>query len=797
MTLFARFSRAVAGAVASLSLAVFAAAPSVPSATPPAAKAVAFTTFLSPDAAPSLRLELPAMEASAVEAVKRRNDDSFAKRLQIGIGRDTSGASGTSSAGLSWQAVPAGEAARWEIRSPGAKALRVGLVAGGLPPGVQLRFAGSNDTVIYGPVGAEEILGAGPVYWSPGLEGDTATIEIFVPLGQSTQQLALWISGVSHLLASPADPKADTLLKAAGSCEVNFICRAGGDAELARTGSAVARMVFNDSGSTFLCTGTVLNNAGGTFIPYFATATHCISTQASASSLTTYWFYETTSCTGSALSPSYTQSGVGGGAQLLFADIDGDFTLLRLNSNPPSGVTYAGWDATPVASGLAALGVHHPMGDVKKVSVATTGGFSNVSGHTKQFIVSNWNSTATGVTEEGSSGSGLFTGSASQGYKYRGGLLGGPSGCTAPAGSLYDYYSRFDQAYPSVAQYLSPTSCSYGISATSANVAATGGSGTFNITVSGGCAWTAVSGASWITTTSSGSGNGTISYTVAPNNGGARAAVITVGGQNFTVNQAAGLSLPTDNYTALWYTSAEPGWGLELSHQGNTIFAALFTYASDGQPMWLYASGLVQQADGSFTGGLARNPSGPAFYAQPWSSPTASTVGTMTLRFTSLSSGTLTYTFNGTTVTKNITRYDFGSTVPVCTSTTASRATATNYQDIWWNANESGWGLELAHQGNTIFASLYTYDDSGRDLWLYADSLARQPDGTFTGSLYRATGPVFNASPWGTYAPVQVGTMTLAFSAGDTGTLTYTVGTRMVAKAITRYAFSATPTVCQ
>ena len=801
MTLSARLFRRAALVLASLSLGAALAAPSVPSATPPAAKAAAFTRFLAPDAAPSVRVVLPPVDPVAIDGVKRANaagkaarDEPFAKRLQVGLARETSGAAGTSSDALAWQRLSTGQVARWEIRSPDAKALRVGLVAGGLPDGVELRFKGSNDTVVYGPVKAAEILAAGPVYWSPGLEGDAATIEIFVPAGQPTQKVALWVNGVSHLLASPADPKVDTLLKAAASCEVNYICRAGGDAELARTGSAVARMLFTDSGTSYLCTGTVLNNTAGTFVPYFATAAHCINTQAAASTLTTYWFYETTSCTGTAVNPNYTQ--VGGGGQLLFADTDGDFSMLRLNNNPPSGVTYAGWDANPVTSGLSALGIHHPQGDVKKVSVATTGGFATPAAHTKQFIVSNWNSTTTGVTEEGSSGSGLFTGSASSGYRYRGGLLGGPSSCTAPAGSLYDYYSRFDLAYPAVAQYLAPTACTYAISGTNANVPSGGTSGSFTITVSSNCNWTAVSSVPWITTTSSGSGNGTISYSVAANTGGSRSGVITVGGQDFTISQAAAVSTSADNYTALWYNGAEPGWGLDLSHQGNTIFAALFTYATDGQPMWLYGSGLTQQSDGSFTGPLVRN-TGPAFYAQPWTATNFTQVGTMTLRFTSVSDGTLQYTFNGTAVTKSIVRFQFAAPVPTCTATTDSRATATNYQDLWWNANETGWGLDIAHQGNVIFASLYTYDENGRDAWFYGDSVQRQADGSFSGTLYRATGSVFNASPWGGYVPTAVGTITLSFSAGDAGTLTYTVGSRTVTKSITRYSFSSTPTVCR
>src|SRR5829696_5308386 len=63
--------------------------------------------------------------------------------------------------------------------------------------------------------------------------------------------------------------------------------------------------------------------------------------------------------------------------------------------------------------------------------------------------------------------------------------------------------------------------CSYSISPTGASVAAAGGSGTVSVTAGAGCAWTAVSNAGFIGVTSgaSGSGNGTVGYSVGANAG--------------------------------------------------------------------------------------------------------------------------------------------------------------------------------------------------------------------------------------------------------------------------------------
>ena len=84
--------------------------------------------------------------------------------------------------------------------------------------------------------------------------------------------------------------------------------------------------------------------------------------------------------------------------------------------------------------------------------------------------------------------------------------------------------------------------CNATISPTSQNVPAAGGAGT-PITVSAvaGCQWTATSGATWITLNSgaTGTGNGTVTFSVAANTGAARTGTLTVAGRAFTVSQAA------------------------------------------------------------------------------------------------------------------------------------------------------------------------------------------------------------------------------------------------------------------
>lgn len=167
----------------------------------------------------------------------------------------------------------------------------------------------------------------------------------------------------------------------------------------------------------------------------------------------------------------------------------------------------------------------------------------------------------------------------------------------------------------------------------------------------------------------------------------------------------------------------------------------------------------------------------------------------MTVRFTNGTSGTLSYSMNGITVNKSIQQFVFGA-APTCVSTTGSRATAANYQDLWWNASEPGWGLALAHQGNTIFAAMFNYNNVRRDVWLAAANMGRQLDGSFVGELSYFSGSAFNTLPWGVVTPSPVGTMTLRFNSGETGTLSYSVLGVTVIKNISRFVFGASAPIC-
>jgi hypothetical protein len=131
--------------------------------------------------------------------------------------------------------------------------------------------------------------------------------------------------------------------------------------------------------------------------------------------------------------------------------------LLRLNGTPPAGAYYLGWNSGALSNNAPILVLHHPAGDVKKVSLGNVKGFGPSSLASGQFVQAGYTD---GTTEGGSSGCGLLTNNGSE-YQLRGGLLGGGASC-ANTGSLsnpnnYDDFSRFDLVFPQLQSFLAPS----------------------------------------------------------------------------------------------------------------------------------------------------------------------------------------------------------------------------------------------------------------------------------------------------------------------------------------------------
>jgi hypothetical protein len=276
------------------------------------------------------------------------------------------------------------------------------------------------------------------------------------------------------------------------------------------------------------------------------------------------------------------------------------------------------------------------------------------------------------------------------------------------------------------------------------------------------------------------------------------------------------------NAQGLWWASpagAESGWGLNITHQGNSLFVTWFTYDTDGRPVWYVITGThrLKYSGGGFTNvhqGTLYRATGP-FFAEPWNSSKVqlTPVGGAYLWLDSTDNGTFQPWFStgpggpppGGSETKRITRYAFSSPAPTCVTDGEQGegyGDPPNYTDMWWSApaqSEAGWGVNIAHQGDTLFATWFTFGHDGKADWVVMSNGERQLDGSYSGMLYRMSGPAYGARPWDSsqVKAYPAGHASFAFNDEDNGTFSYSLDGISQSKPITRYVYATPGTVCQ
>ncbi len=244
----------------------------------------------------------------------------------------------------------------------------------------------------------------------------------------------------------------DVLTELSGEPYVNINCPEGKDVQLNK--HAVTKVTLKSGGISYLCSGSLINNARNDGTPYFLTAHHCISNADEASTLVAYFNYEIPGCDGEALTP-LTLSG----ASMLTTADSSDFSLLQLSSLPPSTYQpyYAGWDVQDTVM-KNVVGIHHPLGLTKKLCIdydsiyatpvdITWDEHNSVSPAGSHWVVG----FDLGITDGGSSGSPLFN----EKKQIIGQLHGGTNS--------YDLYGRLAYSYvnppagfPPLREFLDP-----------------------------------------------------------------------------------------------------------------------------------------------------------------------------------------------------------------------------------------------------------------------------------------------------------------------------------------------------
>lgn len=207
-------------------------------------------------------------------------------------------------------------------------------------------------------------------------------------------------------------------------------------------------MIVVASNGSYWCSCALINNTNYDGKPYVLTANHCLKGfdaeyNPNASQWIFFWEYEDPGCTRTSSFEPIQRSTVG--ATVIANFSFSDFALLLLKQAPHNlnGVIpyFLGWDrSTAIPAG--GVGIHHPMGDVKKISTYSQTPYLSAD----QWEL-NWINTPNGhsVTEGGSSGSPLLTSR----HLVIGQLYGTDANnytCSNPS-KAPSYYGRFDVSW--------------------------------------------------------------------------------------------------------------------------------------------------------------------------------------------------------------------------------------------------------------------------------------------------------------------------------------------------------------
>ncbi|NNE54541.1 MAG: T9SS type A sorting domain-containing protein [Flavobacteriales bacterium] len=298
-----------------------------------------------------------------------------------------------------------------------------------VPDGASLWIWSADKSFFEGPYTSEHNndhgrMGTDEVY------GDEAVIEYYQP-ADVVGEFSLTTYGFGHFYNHIHDYRDEWQRGGSQSCEVDVNCPEGFGWEGHR--DAVTRMRITDGQFIFLCTGVMVNNAARNCDQIMLTAFHCTEGVSDADLLLMQvrFNYERAGCASGAIVTTHSRTGV---LELAHSNDGGgnngsDFACYMVEDEISDTwpVFYAGWDASGAGSS-SGVSIHHPSGDIKKVStyssalVSSNWGFANNS-HWRV----NWVATETnhGVTEGGSSGSPIFNADG----QIIGTLTGGSSCC--------------------------------------------------------------------------------------------------------------------------------------------------------------------------------------------------------------------------------------------------------------------------------------------------------------------------------------------------------------------------------
>ena len=315
-----------------------------------------------------------------------------------------------------WTELPdGGRIWRLRISSPGAYSLNLVYDDFFLPTGAKLFLYNDNYEYVIGAFTSANNKDHGQFGTQP-VPGDATTLEYYEPAKErgnghiSIMRVVHAYRNLFGYASGNLDSYGDS-----GSCNNNVAC----DTEWDNQERGV--VMLTTSGGSRYCSGSLINNTANDGRPFVLTANHC----SPGNTDVCMFNYQSPTCTNQDGPTNQTVSGT----TVRFSSSASDVWLMELSSSVPLSYNpyYSGWNANDVAP-TEMVGIHHPRGDIKKISwdydpgTSTSYLGSTVPGDGSHWRVLDWDD---GTTEPGSSGSPLYD----QNYRIIGQLHGGYAAC--------------------------------------------------------------------------------------------------------------------------------------------------------------------------------------------------------------------------------------------------------------------------------------------------------------------------------------------------------------------------------
>jgi len=256
-----------------------------------------------------------------------------------------------------------------DVHAQGAFGIRIHFANFQLPDGAEAIVYDPNiPDNLPSPYTLNGRVGTGE-FWAWTSWSDTARVEVYYPEPLGEQRFAphFDIDQAMYMYRNPQTGQVDSYDARELGCHNDIHCFPN----WVNSGLGIGLMSFVINGSSFGCTGSMLNNASNDLTPYFMTAHHCMLDNGGAlSSLQVYWFFQEATCGGAIPSlGSLPQTDV---ASYVLSNAATDMSLVMLEGVVPRNLWWAGNDPSSIGDNTYVVGIHHPASTRKRVSFGNT-----------------------------------------------------------------------------------------------------------------------------------------------------------------------------------------------------------------------------------------------------------------------------------------------------------------------------------------------------------------------------------------------------------------------------------------